>query len=143
MHYKHGDARKGQVKRLFNIWRDMLKRCSPNTQPYRRRNYADRGITVCDEWHEYVRFREWALTNGYAAHLSIERKDNDGPYSPENCRWATHKEQCRNRRNTTWIEIDGTRRSLVEWLEMTGVNRSAYHMRVARGWEVKRALGVP
>ena len=94
--YKHGG--KLHSERLYRIWKGMKQRClNPNTRFYSA--YGGRGITVCGEWlHDYPAFRDWAMNNGYSDDLTIDRINNDAGYSPDNCRWATWKQQNGNRR---------------------------------------------
>lgn len=92
---KHGMSK----TRLHRIWRGMKSRCfNPNATHYEY--YGGRGITVCKEWADsFEKFRDWALANGYSDVLTIDRKDNDGNYEPNNCKWVTVAEQNQNKRN--------------------------------------------
>lgn len=83
--------------RLYNIWCDMRKRCTnKNCRAYRW--YGLRGIKVCQEWYRFINFRDWAISNGYADNLTIDRIDVNGNYEPKNCRWITIQEQQKNKR---------------------------------------------
>lgn len=88
-------------------------------------DYGDRGIKVCKEWDKYEPFRDWALTNGYAENLSIDRIDTNGDYTPGNCRWATSKQQANNRRSNRIIEFRGEKRTVSQWAENAGISRNA------------------
>ena len=91
--YKHG----GTGTRLYKIWERMKARCqSPANDEFHR--YGAAGITVCAEWQQFEPFRDWALANGYAASLTLDRRKNDQGYAPGNCRWATISQQNRNHR---------------------------------------------
>lgn len=94
--YKHGKT----STRLYRIWINMKQRClNLNNQAYL--NYGDRGILICNEWLDkekgYINFKNWSLSNGYKDNLTIDRKDNNLGYNPDNCRWILHIENMRNR----------------------------------------------
>lgn len=104
--------------RIYYIWQGMKKRCyNPHDARYDR--YGGRGITVCDEWKtDFSAFYNWAMKNGYSEELTIDRIDNDKGYIPENCRWATEKEQDNNRSTNIKIKIGNSERTLMEWCEI-------------------------
>lgn len=101
----HGDTSRihAEYGRLFGVWRDMIYRCeNPQAKPYP--NYGGRGITVCEDWHDYTKFKAWAIEAGYNkdapyGQCTIDRKDPNGNYEPGNCRWVDMKTQAKNRRN--------------------------------------------
>lgn len=114
----------GKGTRLYIIWQHMLRRCNSKSNPAYRL-YGGRGITVCKEWHEFELFRDWALKNGYADNLSIDRIDVNGNYEANNCRWVTQREQNLNRRNNVRIAFNGEIKTLSEWGKVFGCHQSA------------------
>ena len=135
-HTRHGES----DTRIYNIWRKMKSRCA--TKIGRTfKDYGGRGITVCQEWLDsFEAFRDWALENGYRDDLTIDRKDVNGPYSPENCRWATQKEQTNNRRCTATLSYMGETRTIKEWSELTGINYQTLLWRKKQNWSAEKIL---
>ena len=87
----------GSYTELYKKWGRMKQRIlNPNSKSYK--DYGGRGITICDEWLEFIPFRDWALTNGYSEDLEINRIKNDGNYEPFNCDFVTSTENNRNKR---------------------------------------------
>ena len=134
----HGDSN----SKLYYVWSTMRKRCNnPNDHNYNR--YGGRGITVCNEWNNYQSFRDWAMSHGYKEGLEIERNDNNGNYCPENCRWATHQEQCCNRSSNVRIEYQGSIFSAQEFSQLTGLTYETILARVRNGWSSEEIFNTP
>lgn len=131
----------GETKtRLYQIWAGVKKRCC-NPQAYNYKDYGGRGITMCKEWlNDYLVFKQWAIDNGYAENLSIDRIDVNGNYEPSNCRWADRQMQCNNKRNSRKFEIDGVKKTLAEWAREYNVPYKRVHKRIQKGISIKDAL---
>lgn len=122
--------------RIKRIYYDMRSRCYDKNTP-KFHNHGGRGIRVCDEWmteNGLEIFYEWAINNGYQDDLSIDRIDNDGNYTPENCRWATIEEQNFNRRNNRLFEINGACKHAKEWCKEYDVNINTFWQRDRKGY---------
>ena len=138
---KHGfKPRNYERNKLYDCWVEMHRRCR-DTNRKGAVNYALKGIKVCNEWADFLVFREWALNNGYKTGLSIERKDNSKGYSPDNCTWIELKDQCKNRTTNVYIEYNGEVHYLAEWSRITGRNTNRIKRALANGKSVGEALG--
>ena len=130
-------------KRLATIYALMKQRCyNPKCTVYK--DYGARGITVSEEWLESSKpFFLWASANGYQDNLEIDRINNDGNYSPDNCRWTTRSENCLNRRDTFIVNLDGEDIKVWEYAKKVGIHHQTLKMRIRRGWSVEKALTTP
>lgn len=135
LHTKHGMSQ----SRIYSIWSNMKSRCECKTN-YAYKWYGARGIKICDEWHNFENFAKWALTNGYKKNLTIDRINNNGNYCPENCRWATVKEQANNTRSCRMITYKGETKTMRAWEEEMGFSRGIIYSRLKQGWSEKEAI---
>lgn len=123
------------------IWKAMHRRCeTPSCAHYQE--YGGRGIYVCERWKSFTAFFEDVGPRPTSDH-QIERIDNDGPYCPENCCWATRKEQCSNRRHNHLVEYQGKVQTIAQWSRELGVNLNALRSRFERGWTPEMAFTIP
>lgn len=118
MNTKH----EGFGTRLYEIWRQMHRRCyGEKTKSYP--HYGGRGIKVCSEWNDFAKFRAWAIDSGYEDNLTVDRIDVNGDYTPNNCRWATKKQQANNRRSNHRILYNGEEHTISEWADIMSVDQ--------------------
>lgn len=136
---KHGLSKNS----FYKTWQNIKNRCyNKNADNYDR--YGGRGIFVCDEWLEAENFIKWAInTKPKIGKYTIDRIDNDGPYAPWNCRWATDIEQARNKRSSVIIEYNNEKKCIMDWAKELGIAESTLRNRLAKGWSIERAFSTP
>lgn len=130
---KHGKS----GSQIWSIHRSMMDRCYLATS-HTYKNYGGRGITVCDRWHDFENF--YADLGDKPAGMTLERINNQGPYSPDNVRWATYKDQANNRRSNIVLEFQGRKQTMQQWCDEFGLKLATVWARLNRGWSVDRAL---
>jgi hypothetical protein len=120
----------------------MKRRCfKPNRKAFK--DYGGRGITVCSGWLEYESFHAWAMANGYTDNLTIERKDVNGDYCPDNCEWIPLVEQNQNTRKSRLITYNGQTMNMSRWAKTIGLEEATLWSRLKKGWSVEKALTTP
>ena len=117
-------------------WRHAIERCK-NPKNCQFKNYGAKGIEVCERWMKFENFIE-DMGLAPSSNHTLDRIDSNKGYSPENCRWATWKQQQRNRTNNRVLEIDGKKKSLAEWCEIFDFNYERALSRARNGWPVER-----
>jgi len=129
----------------YGSWSCIIHRCT-NANDIGWNDYGGRGVAVCSEWSDPLTGFETFLRDvgpRPSARHTIDRKDVNKGYCPENCKWATYTEQARNRRNNTLLTAFGKTQCMVAWAEETGINYPALCARLTAGWELERALTTP
>lgn len=134
----HGATAGGKRKPEYSIWRSVVHRCTSPDSPHWPR-YGGRGIDICSRWR--TSFQAFFDDMGQRPlGLTLERVDNDKGYSPDNCVWATRKQQANNTSRTLFVVHRSETRSLQEWSALTGVKANTIRKRLREGWPVGRAL---
>lgn len=134
---KHGHAKVGRRTRTYSVWIAMRARCqNPNSQRWHR--YGGRNITICERWLSYEIF---LADMGEAPRgLQLERRNNDGPYTKDNCYWADRFEQGSNTSKNHNITVQGRTQPLIKWAREAGISPSTIHARLRGGWPVHDAV---
>lgn len=128
--------------KIITVWRHMMSRChDPSHERYA--DYGGRGIFVCERWHDPSLFAA-DMQSEYQSGMYLDRRNNDGPYCKDNCRWISMKEQQRNKRNNINVTINGRTQVLKDWCTELGLNyQSVYYRIKERGMEPELALTTP
>lgn len=132
VHGRHG-------KPGYATWLSMVQRCT-NTSSKHYKHYGGRGITVEDSWRSYENF--YKDMGEKPEGMSLDRIDNNKGYCKDNCRWASAKEQNRNRRNNRLLTVEDSTKTVVEWCELLKLKEKSVYTRLSRGWSVEEALGL-
>lgn len=146
--HKEGNRKKHNMSntRIYNTWHNMIERCY-NKKCNEFKNYGGRGIKVYKYWQTknngFENFYNWAIKNNYNDNLTIDRINNNGNYTPKNCRWVTMKEQANNRSNNLYIEYKGNKKTLKEWSNELGISYNCLRHRLYRNWTIEKALTEP
>lgn len=140
---KHGDVASGIIQPEYRSWQMMIERCTnPKCKHYG--SYGGRGISICSRWrNSYANFLQDMGRRPSQRHSLDRYPDNNGNYEPDNCRWATHKEQARNRRSNVILKYHGREMCVSAWADDLGVSDKLIRDRIRAKWSIERALESP
>ncbi|WP_114752346.1 hypothetical protein [Pleomorphovibrio marinus] len=128
--------------RIYRIWRNIKTRCF-NKKVRSYEHYGARGISICDEWMDFIPFYEWSKKSGYKSNLTIERIDFNKDYCPENCTWIPLKDQAKNTRYAVLIDYMGEKKCIAEWCRVLNISARMVVARRLSGWSDYDALTIP
>ena len=129
---------------IYFSWKNMQDRClNKNCSSYK--NYGGRGIKICSEWLGRNGFRNFYKDMGDkpSDQHSIDRRDNNGNYEPDNCRWATRIEQANNKRNNRYYKYENESLTITQWCRKLGINSWTVKSRIKRGASFEEAITRP
>ena len=133
---KHGESHRTTE---YNAWKSMTQRCTnPNHVSWK--NYGGRGIRVCDRWRESFESFLSDMGRKPSRHHSLDRKEVDGDYTPDNCRWATQSEQNRNTQRSRLLTFQDRTMTIADWADRLRIPYDTLFQRLRRGWTVERSL---
>jgi len=124
----------------YRAWKGLVQRCTNPDHPAYG-DYGGRGIAVCERWLDDVEAFIEDMGPRPSPRHELDRIDNDGPYSPENCRWTTVQRNARNRRSNRRITYRGETRTLAGWCELLGLPSDSVRKRLEAGWSKAKAFG--
>lgn len=133
----HGACAGGKNSPMYALWSHMKDRCL-NENNTRYKSYGGRGITVCERWMDFQNFL--SDMGERPEGMTLDRIDNDKGYSPDNCRWATNKQQQRNKTNNKLITYKGETKTLADWADDLGLDYYRVLQRMFNGWEFEDAI---
>jgi hypothetical protein len=138
---RHGHTSDGKASSEYATWNQAKQRCTHPPHP-KWKDYGGRGISMCDRWLDS--FSAFLEDMGpRPAGMTLERHDNDGPYAPWNCQWATRKAQQQNRRVTAFITFGEQTKCAADWAREVGLTEGCLSSRIRAGWPTERALYQP
>lgn len=139
-HKTHGQSK----TQLYKEWCDIKKRCY-NSKSKSYPDYGMRGITLCQEWHDYVKYYAYVsvLPHFQEKGYTLNRIDNNGNYEPGNVEWATKAEQANNRRSSRLLEYNEKRQTIAQWSAEIGIEQTTLSARLRMGWSIEKALTTP
>jgi len=126
--------------RIYQTWCDMWQRCT-NPKYRRFHDYGGRGIGVCKRWESFKAF--WSDMGEKPSDSSLDRIDNNGHYSPSNCRWASRSQQQRNKRGNRNLNWNGKTQTATAWAEELGIRADAFRSRLRKGWSLEKVMTLP